>query len=72
VTKAEAKQHVVRLFREWAATHGKPLPYDSSDGGLSFFYWLERNHADALRFRSRADKWQLVHGWLLQAGLVTR
>jgi len=68
--KADAKRQVLQLFRQWAAVEGKPIPYDNPEGGLAFYYWIQRNHSDVLSFRSAGDKWQVVHGWLLQAGLV--
>jgi hypothetical protein len=72
MTKAEAKPRITRLFHEWASIKGKRVPYDSPDGGLTFFYWLQSDHPEVLSFRSSADKWQVVHGWLLQAHLVMR
>lgn len=70
--QAEAKQQVVRLFREWAAANGKSIPHTAAEGGFMFYGWLRTNHPEALEFRATGDKWQTVHIWLREAGLVTR
>ena len=36
-----------------------------------FYNHLCKHRPDLLRFRCLGDRWQRVHGWLLNAGLVS-
>ena len=61
--KAEAKSETLRLFGEWTKASGIKLPHESD--AWDFFYFLQTEHPHVLRFQSRADKWRVVHGWLI-------
>jgi hypothetical protein len=40
---------------------------------ILFFNYLQSERSELLDFKSRgADKWQIVHGWLLSSGRVKR
>jgi hypothetical protein len=71
MTQDQAKPIALRLFREWAEANGKRLPITTADAGILGFYWMRKEHPEALAFRSAADKWQVVHIWLREAGFVT-
>lgn len=69
--QADAKPLVISEWREWRR---KKLPSDkkpTGTDGLVFFGHLRKNRPDLLDFRYSGDKWQIVHSWLLSAGLVT-
>jgi len=72
VKQSEAKKRVERLFRQWAEANGKRIPHTAPEGGHVFYGWLTTHHPEVLAFRAVGDKWQTVHVWLRQAGLVTR
>ena len=70
MTKDEAKREILRAFKEWVGERGETLPYRGTDGGRIFFNQLESSHSPLLSFRSPANKWTLVQGWLNRAGLT--
>lgn len=72
MTQDQAKPAVLRLFREWVDDNCKTIPYADAEGGFIFYSWLRKEHPEVLAFRARGDKWQTVHGWLLNARLVTQ
>jgi hypothetical protein len=72
MTQDQAKPIILRLIREWAEANGKRLPITTADAGIAGFYWIQKEHPEALAFRSAADKWQVVHIWLREANLVTK
>jgi hypothetical protein len=63
-----AKQAIIEEWDRWAIVH----PTDArTAGGMLFFTYLQRTRPDLLvDFKSRGDKWQIVHSWLLSAGKV--
>lgn len=71
MTQDQAKAIVLRLFRQWVSDNGKRLPHEAPEGGLLFYGWLGKEHPEALNFRATGDKWQVVHGWLLNARMVS-
>ena len=72
MTQEEARREVLSHFNEWAAKTSKNVPYVEPDGGFVFYSWLRANYPAALEFQAKGDKWQRVHIWLRNAGLVTR
>ena len=67
----DAKKLIIREWDDWASTHLQPNEEGSGFNGLSFFLDLQRDRPDLLDFPAQGDKWQTVHGWLLQEGKVT-
>ena len=60
-----AKRAVIRAWDAWAAKH----PHEAATlaGGMVFFTYLQNEHPELLDFKSSpGEKWQAVHGWLLQ------
>ena len=70
MTLEEAKRLVVREWDDWAAANLDPSQEASGTHGLVFYVYLEQNHPELLKFPARGDRWQTVHGWLLQEGKV--
>lgn len=58
----EARRIVIDLWREWPRKSDPP----NSEDMFGFFCHLEGEGSHALNFRCKGDKWQRVHGWLLQ------
>jgi hypothetical protein len=62
----EEKRAVLREWDGWVKEHPGSDP-------MLFYTHLQRARPDLLEFKSRgADKWQRVHGWLLQSGRVKK
>ena len=72
VSKAEAESRVLDEWRAWkeANVPADGTPTAKYEGRL-FFGHLERNKHHLLRFNSADDKWQVIKGWLLNAGALT-
>ena len=66
--KSEAERAIVAWFRE----HLSSVPYGGADGGLILFNRLAVERPDLLSFRSPAQKWTLVSGWLRKHKLLKR
>lgn len=67
--KADARIQIIREWHGWVEeTHPDRLP--SGNVALGFYGHLQTNRPDLLNFRASGDKWQVVHGWLLNARLV--
>lgn len=60
-TREQAKAQIVREWREWS----KQRKSFTSTDMFAFYNWIEQNKSHLLMFRANGDKWQLVHGWLL-------
>jgi hypothetical protein len=50
-------------YDAWAGQNPKDAQIMS---GMMFFTYLQREKPQLLDFRSKGDKWQTVHGWLLR------
>ncbi|QTW17802.1 hypothetical protein [Comamonas kerstersii] len=61
MTQAEAKEHIVSLWKEWLLTRE---PSDKYNDMLIFYAQLRRNHPELLNFRAAGDKWQTVKIWI--------
>lgn len=67
--KAEAETRIISEWYRWIAKN--PVPNPTGRDALAFFRYLEQEHRYLLEFRSYADRWQVVHGWLLTRKLVS-
>jgi hypothetical protein len=65
----QAESAINAEFRTWARDRQFESHPRATDGVL-FFTYLQRNRPDLLTFRYPGDKWQKVHAWLSNAGLV--
>jgi hypothetical protein len=69
MTKDEARREILREWKSWIT---KENENPTGLVGLRFFGVLQKERGYLLDFRSAsADKWQVVHGWLLRAGYVS-
>jgi len=64
-----AKRAALREWDAWALVHAKGVRHDGHHAML-FFQYLQRERSDLLP-AGNGDKWQTVHGWLLQDGKVS-
>lgn len=62
----QAKERIIAEFHSWASQQKNP----AERNGFVFFNHLEMNRPDLLNFKCSGDKWQRVHGWLLNARFV--
>jgi hypothetical protein len=69
ITQDEAKRRILGEFRSWARDQDKSTP--NGTDGLIFFGHLQQERPELLAFRYGGDKWQIVHGWLRGARLVS-
>ncbi len=69
--QAETKALVMAAWDRWCRANlpaSDRLP--SGNDAFKFCGYLKSEQPDLLRFRSRRDAWQVVHGWLLSSGKV--
>ena len=64
MSKEQARQAVVSEYDSWAKKHPNEA---SMMGGFLFFRYLQTDKSDLLEFRAVGNKWQIVHGWILDA-----
>jgi hypothetical protein len=70
--KYERKSLILREWDSWIQTHPVDPPAPTARDALKFFYELQDRRSPLLEFRpGRGDKWQLIHGWLLNERRVT-
>ncbi len=63
ITQQQAKRGIIGEWEDWIGETSTP----TGDTMFAFYVWLQQNRLDLLNFRYRgSDKWQRVHGWLLQ------
>ena len=68
----EARSRIIREWDAWARTHVPSNRKATGTDGLVFFSHVQKERAELLDFRTKAqDRWQIIHGWLLQAGKVS-
>ncbi len=65
----EAKPAILAEWRHWIARKNTVNP--TGTDALIFFGFLQKERADLLRFRASGDKGQVVHNWLIRAGLLS-
>ena len=69
--QSDAEAMTLREWESWAAQNVKSRPASGADG-LAFYEHLVSHRSDLLAFRYSGDKWQLVRGWLLRHGKITK
>lgn len=70
LTQAEAKRRVLNKWDRWAEEGKLGDNPDGNDAFFKFFLPLEGQNDPVLNFRCREDKWQRIHGWLIQGERV--
>jgi hypothetical protein len=69
--KDDAKAGVLQEFRRWRARPGNANELADGHTALLFFNWITVDKPELLAFKTSGDKWQIVHGWLLNAGQIS-
>ena len=67
--QAEAERLILNEWDRWWRERGETRAATGNDGFM-FYLELEKKNDPALDFTCRGDKWQTVHGWLLNARKV--
>jgi hypothetical protein len=65
----EARERILHEWHSWVTATNTNNP--SGRDGLRFFTFLQKEREYLLEFRASGDKWQIVHGWLSRARLVS-
>ncbi len=68
MTQDEARRAILAEWHSWAAANTRKR---TGGDALRFFQYLQKERNHLLSFRAKGDKWQVVHRWLLRAGLVS-
>lgn len=68
MTQDQARRLILQEMRERLTS----IPYRGADAGIGKFEALRRERPELFTFRCSGDQWQVVHGWMLKAGLVTQ
>lgn len=68
MTQDQARRLILQEMRERLTS----IPYRGADAGIGKFEALRREKPELFTFRCSSDQWQVVHGWMLKAGLVTQ
>jgi hypothetical protein len=69
MTQTEAKMRILAEWRTWIRQEQCAPPH-AAHLALTFFGDIQRDHPELLSFRAKADKRQIVRGWLETAGLI--
>jgi hypothetical protein len=69
MTQAEAKRLILTEWHSWVTATNRTNA--NGRDGLMFFGFLQKEHGHLLTFKASGDKWQVIHGWLLRANLVS-
>ena len=69
MTQDEARRDILREWLAWVAANN--VTNANGTHGFLFFGFLQKERGHLLTFKASGDKWQVVHGWLLQAQLVS-
>jgi uncharacterized protein YndB with AHSA1/START domain len=56
----QAEREIQRAWQQWSGDK------NSNSAKIIFFGWLSRHRPYFLTFRSKGDRWQIVHSWLIQ------
>ena len=67
--QSEAKLLIRSEWSRWLKQRPK-ITAPNGNHAFIFYNHLVTINSPALRFRCRGDKWQTVHVWLLEMGLV--
>ena len=69
IKQSEARMMIRSEWSRWRKDHPEITDPNGNDAFV-FYNGLDNDNAPALQFRDRGDRWQTVHGWLLEMGLV--
>jgi hypothetical protein len=69
MTKEDARIQIVAQWPKWAKAN--KVEQGTGRDALLFFNFIQDKRPDLLAFRSSGDKWQAVHGWLLNGRLIS-
>ncbi len=69
--KAEARRLILKEWPNWRANNLFKDERASGTDAFTFFGYLQQKMPHLLDFPYPGDKWQQVHSWLLQDGLVS-
>lgn len=69
--KDEARRFILGAWDDWAAGTLEPSYAANRTDALRFFAYLQTERSELLKFRTAGDRWQIVHGWLLDSGRIT-
>jgi hypothetical protein len=61
----EARDAILREWHKWNPSFDKQMM-----NGMRFFQYLQKEQPQLLNFKTKEDKWQDVHSWLIRAGCV--
>lgn len=67
----DARRRIISLFRKWCEK--ERIEHPTGTDAFLFYNILDMRDDPALQFRTKGvgdDRWQTVHGWLRNAGLV--
>jgi hypothetical protein len=67
--RQEAKQKIVAEWDSWSLSN--KITNATPGDKLTFYNFLLKERPHFLDFRASGDKWQDVHGWLIQARRVS-
>lgn len=67
----DARVEIVGEFRRWWADREADQGQATGNDGMVFLGYLRKEKPHLLDFKASGDKWQIVHGWLLRADLVS-
>ena len=69
---SEARVLILEQWDRWIQTQNVDKGGPTGRHSLKFFYELQDAKSSALNFHWRGhDKWQIIHGWLLDAGRLS-
>jgi hypothetical protein len=69
LTQDNAKRAILKEWHSWASAES--VCNANGVDGMRFFSFLRRERDQLLRFKASGDKWQVIHGWLSRAKLVS-
>jgi hypothetical protein len=69
MVQEDAKKAIIEEWRKWITGKNKGNP--TGTDALMFFGFLQKERDYLFLFKASGDKWQVVHGWLQRAGLVS-
>ena len=67
--REDARRQVVAQWPAWAKANN--VERGSGRDALLFFNFLQDKRPELLAFDGSGDKWQAVHGWLINGRLVS-
>ncbi len=68
--QVEAKFLILHEWEGWWANNQEHGEEASGIDGVAFYAFLQKEKPHLLDFGRKADKWQIVHAWLVREGAV--